>query len=794
MKEYKYDAFISYRHCELDKFVAENLHRILENYELPKNLKEKLNVQGKTFKRIFRDQEELPLASNLEDPIISALEDSKYLIVICSPRLKDSLWCKKEIQTFKKLRGRKNIFCVLIEGEPSDSFPEEVLYDEVETTKNGKTKIEKIMVEPLAADVRGENKKEVLKKIKEEKLRLAAAMYNIDYDDLRQRHKLRRQKRIICTSIIVAISCLLFALYTSIMLIKINSQQRILKRHQALSLAKDAENYLSKDNRYEAIKSSYQALTKFNGVKMPYTSDAEYALSEGLGLYDVGSSYKTISEIQTKGVADYIKTSVDNKYAAIYDESEEVTLFKTKSLEKIKTFNTNGNIFDEYSFTFIGKDTFAYVNDKGNINLVNVSDGKIIKEIKKEKSTYSSLKGDPKGKYLTYTDRKNLYIYNIKDNKLINKLSSKDDYIKDMYYSEDSNYVFVGSLEENYDINKEDHMKIHVIRTKDVKEINDKSFNAGYITGIFTKGDNAYFLLNKALGDKYTMIVVSYNFIDDDTNWTKTYEDTWGKFIIKSYAEGINNIAVANYDTVRVLDAKDGDTIETFNTSSEIINMYSFTSSDMYLVFLNNGTVNYLSMEYRKNIEYKGRYEFNLNSYSKVVQGESGFLLIPKNENRVILYDKKTNKDMKEEKIKLDYPSNDSIKLSEVKKIKKQYHIKNKNLVDGMFYDNKKEVLFVNYTNNDIAIYSVKDKKLLNTLTNVGKVNHYFGKDKYNRIYIGDMSDSYILDKNYNKVGHIKGLAKLEKDKVIISNNGKYYSVKIKNIDEIKKEAKEYLK
>jgi hypothetical protein len=38
-KEYKYDAFISYRHCELDKFVAENLHRILESYDLPKNMK-----------------------------------------------------------------------------------------------------------------------------------------------------------------------------------------------------------------------------------------------------------------------------------------------------------------------------------------------------------------------------------------------------------------------------------------------------------------------------------------------------------------------------------------------------------------------------------------------------------------------------------------------------------------------------------------------------------------------------------------------------------------------------------
>ena len=154
-KEYKYDAFISYRHCDLDKFVAENLHKILESYELPKNIKEQLGIEGRSIKRVFRDQDELPLSSNLEDPIVDALNNTKYLIVICSPRLKDSMWCKKEIETFKKLRGRRNIFCVLIEGEPSDSFPEEVLVDD-----DGKT-----LVEPLAADVRGNSKKEVLSKI-----------------------------------------------------------------------------------------------------------------------------------------------------------------------------------------------------------------------------------------------------------------------------------------------------------------------------------------------------------------------------------------------------------------------------------------------------------------------------------------------------------------------------------------------------------------------------------------------------------------------------------------------------
>ena len=39
--KYTYDAFISYRHADLDKFVAENLHKQLEAFHLPTNVSKK---------------------------------------------------------------------------------------------------------------------------------------------------------------------------------------------------------------------------------------------------------------------------------------------------------------------------------------------------------------------------------------------------------------------------------------------------------------------------------------------------------------------------------------------------------------------------------------------------------------------------------------------------------------------------------------------------------------------------------------------------------------------------------
>ena len=676
--------------------------------------------------------------------------------------------------------------------EPSDSFPEEVLFDE-EKDKNGKVK--RKLVEPLAADVRGDNKKEVLKKIKSEKLRLIAPMYNLDYDDLKQRHKLQRQRKILITSIIIAISCLLFALYTTIMLVKINSQQNTLKLHQALSLSSKAQDYLNKDSRYEAIKSSYQALTKFNGVKMPYTSEAEYALSESLGVYNAGSSYKAISEVKTKGVIDYIKSSDDSKYVLIYDESEELSLVNAKTLKVIKSFNDiNGLSMDEDSFSFVGNSIASYINNKGNVILINVKNGKVLKEIKKEGSSYTSIKGDLEGKYLLLKNEHDLYIYNVKNNKKIGKYTSKEKILDEMYFSEDYKYVFIGTKEKSYDVTKEDYITIHTIDINEIKELNNIEYNAGYIAGMLTKDNNLYLLLNRTMGADFNMIVSSYNYIDGEINWTKSFDGNFGKFIKKSYPKDTNNLAVVNYDKLKVFDMENGEMIEEFNTSSEIINIYSYYDKEVYLLFIGDGKVNYVNMQARKNIEYLGKFELNLDKYIKAIKSDKGFLLVPFNDNRAIYYEANSNKKIKEVKEEIDYAKDDSIVLSKYDKVKKEYNLKNKNLINKIFYDNKKELLFVNYTNEDLAIYNVKTKELLKMLTNVGKVNHYFGKDKYNRIYIGDISDSYIIDKDYNKVGHIKGLSKVDKDKVIVRNSDKFYSLKIYTLDNLLQVAKEYLK
>jgi hypothetical protein len=95
----RYRAFISYRQVDSDRKIAVWLHRSLEAYRTPRGL-----VKTGTRPRagtIFRDEEELYASSNLPETIRSALRESDYLVVVCSPRSAASKWVNAEIKYFR---------------------------------------------------------------------------------------------------------------------------------------------------------------------------------------------------------------------------------------------------------------------------------------------------------------------------------------------------------------------------------------------------------------------------------------------------------------------------------------------------------------------------------------------------------------------------------------------------------------------------------------------------------------------------------------------------------------------
>ena len=125
---FKYWAFISYSHRDdqvkwpWQRRWGSWLHRSLESFRIPANLVGKESPLGKIPPRlvpVFRDRDELPSSANLQDSVREALEQSRTLIVICSPDSARSQWVNEEVLTFKRLNRSNRILALIIRGEPN---------------------------------------------------------------------------------------------------------------------------------------------------------------------------------------------------------------------------------------------------------------------------------------------------------------------------------------------------------------------------------------------------------------------------------------------------------------------------------------------------------------------------------------------------------------------------------------------------------------------------------------------------------------------------------------------------
>lgn len=195
--EYKYWAFVSYSHR--DKKWGDWLHKEIETYRVPTELVGKQTGRGhlvpKRLFPVFRDREELPVSSSLGDNIQTALGQSRYLIVICSPHAAASRWVNEEVRYFKSLGRENRVLCLIVDGEPNASdipdggLPECFPYFICHKVLPGEDGTP-VRTEPIAADVRPDKdgKGNAL-------LKLVAGILGVDYDNLKQRDKRRRTQQ-----------------------------------------------------------------------------------------------------------------------------------------------------------------------------------------------------------------------------------------------------------------------------------------------------------------------------------------------------------------------------------------------------------------------------------------------------------------------------------------------------------------------------------------------------------------------------------------------------------------------
>ena len=275
-----YNAFISYKHAPLDTKVASEIQTRLERFRIPRAIQKSSGIQK--FDRIFRDKEELLITSDLNETNEQALVNSDFLIVICSYATKESIWVQREIEFFLKTHSKNQVLTVVAEGEPVDVVPQILQERQVTVTlDDGSEETVTVPMEPLSCDYRGDFRKAR----KEELPRLAAAMLGCSYDELKQRQRQYRIRRMTAAFSAVAVLLAGLSVYFAWSASQIKENYILSLQNQSQYLAAESVSLLENGDRVNAMLLALEALPKDDKDARPVLPEAEYALAQAVNAY-----------------------------------------------------------------------------------------------------------------------------------------------------------------------------------------------------------------------------------------------------------------------------------------------------------------------------------------------------------------------------------------------------------------------------------------------------------------------------------------------------------------------------
>lgn len=673
----RYDAFISYRHAEIDKFAAENLHKKLEAFRLPKSIiKQRGKDCKKKIERVFRDRDELPLASNLADPIMEALEDSEFLIVICSPRLPQSQWCKKEIETFISLHGHEKVLAVLVEGEPEEAFPEALLYQECVVTKeDGSTETVRKPVEPLAADVRGKNKKEILKAMDGELLRLAAAMFGCAYDDLKQRHKEQKMRKLLTASLAASSIFLAFGAVSTTMAVRIRMQKEQIEqqaeeigeqkaqievqyqealRNQSRSLAEKSLGILSDGDRLSAIRT---ALTAFEdtteGTPMPITAEAQYALTECSYVYQNGEKMMPYQNFAHDTNVLYMQASKDGNYLLSTDQAGGVYVWEAASGHLL--YRAQAEAFSNKSESdcrFLTNELIVYERDGGTeiydltkeevvFRLENVTHVTVPSEdgerfavgrmdmLKgnsvtvydmttfKEQMTYTFEKGYEPGDLLTFDQENNRLI-------LVKKT--------DLFAKAKETSILVLNL-ENGEIMAEYPLPYSSV---DVLKLDGSCLYVGVNQTMDDRFPDKDYDYTSSLYSR----IMKLNLDTDKIEWQFEVSNGWLSDCLLTADEAANHLLAVYYSDACMLNMDTGEVEDTFSFGEEVVNTIPLMPTDSYALLGRSGEFHIISGDKMMDYSYGDYFSIGAANLCGFESVDAGYAILSYGSKNIVYYAK----------------------------------------------------------------------------------------------------------------------------------------------------------
>ena len=434
-QEKEYYAFISYQ--RKDEEWAERLRNKLEHYRMPSSVRKQDASLPKEIRPIFRDALELA-GGVLAKEIETALQQSKYLIVICSPNSAKSPWVNKEIQTFIDLGREDRIIPFIIDCTPFSENPDTECFPPALRSLKDEKELLGININDLGRDAAS--------------IKVVARMFGLKFDTLWQRYEReqRKQRRRRIGSIIggvsvLAIASIIFALIVSAKNTQLEKANDELLISQSQYMAKVANEMIKTGQYLEARRLAADALPiSLSHPNRPYIVEAEEAFRNSFNIGNLSSQYGFMAFL--KGHNDCIlHVDINNKNDRILSISQDNTLRIWDLPKSEQLFISKAEIPNEAFFLTKnndGKIIFVYPN---KITLWDVEKCKLLKDF--SISNISEPIINDTRQYLIFynSHAKKLQIFDISLWDVIKDIPIPNEYINQLSVDKNMTYLVIGS-------------------------------------------------------------------------------------------------------------------------------------------------------------------------------------------------------------------------------------------------------------------------------------------------------------------------------------------------------------
>ena len=404
----KYFAFISYK--REDEAWAKWLQHKLEHYKLPTNLNGRTDLP-KEIRPIFRDKSDLA-GGVLADEINGALENSKYLIVICSPQAAQSEWVGKEVQTFIDLGRTDKIIPFIVGGTAHAYNPKDECFPMALRDLPAEQELLGVNINEMGRDAAA--------------VKVVAQMFELHFDELWHRHereKKRHRNWIITASIIGFLVMAGVAGW-------IWRQNWKLMENQSRFVAEKAQQLLDEGDTYTAQRLLINVLPqKLKSPNRPLTKEAEFAMIKAYysNTFILGRHDDRVSSVNFSPDGNYVVSASDDYSVRIWDVSSG----QCKIVLKDHNDKKRSVIFAVKSAVYTPDGQYIISTSWDNrIKLWEVNKG----------SGYTLLFGDdavlsPNGRFLSVSDYNTIFIWDLYTGYCVDTLKGHDGYINSMAFN-----------------------------------------------------------------------------------------------------------------------------------------------------------------------------------------------------------------------------------------------------------------------------------------------------------------------------------------------------------------------